>query len=263
LTVGPNAPEIEARIVARRNRRLIGRDGDRCAVASLVPEGPDLIGAATPMVTPSARSEPIRTKLLDVAELLFSRWGYTGVSVRDVTDLAEMRLANVTYYFGSKQNLYFEVLRRRAEPLSAARIEAIAKLYDFEGTTADFLDQFVAAYMDPALNLAMTGGEGWENFFRLIGHIAYSRLWPHALARYYNDAAYRFIGALQRQFPEKPAAVIQSAVLMMVGPSMYTLARTGRVETFSDPAFSSDNLEFLGPQTKAFITGGLHQLLKR
>jgi hypothetical protein len=41
---------------------------------------------------------------------------------------------------------------------------------------------------------------------------------------------------------------------------MYTLARTGRVETFERPAFASDDLDRLGPQTKRFIQGGLKAL---
>ena len=63
--------------------------------------------------------------MLDAAEELFARWGYAAVSIRDVTSQAKMRVANVSYYFGSKQNLYYEVLRRRSEPLAQLRLERI------------------------------------------------------------------------------------------------------------------------------------------
>ena len=44
-----------------------------------------------------------------------------------------MRVANVSYYFGSKQNLYYEVLRRRSEPLSRMRLERIKAVRAREG----------------------------------------------------------------------------------------------------------------------------------
>ncbi len=87
--------------------------------------GGEIVG---PVTTPPVRyrkSAAIQKKLLDTAEYLFARWGYAAVSIRDVTSQARMRVANVSYYFGSKQNLYYEVLRRRAEPLSRMRLERI------------------------------------------------------------------------------------------------------------------------------------------
>ncbi len=87
--------------------------------------GGEIVGPVTPPPIRYRKSVAIQEKLLDSAEYLFSRWGYAAVSIRDVTALARMRVANVSYYFGSKQNLYFEVLRRRAEPLARARVDRI------------------------------------------------------------------------------------------------------------------------------------------
>ena len=53
----------------------------------------------------------------------------------------------------------------------------------------------------------------------------------------------------------------QNLFLMMVASSMYTLARTGRVETLDEPAFSSDDLYLLGPRTKEFIVNGMAAVL--
>jgi AcrR family transcriptional regulator len=259
----PAGSPVGLRVADRRRRRLVGQGpGDResAPAAAAFCADPELIGPQTPLPVRSARSEPIRTRLLDAAELLFARWGYTGVSIRDVTDIAEMRLGNVTYYFGSKQNLYFEVLRRRAEPLARARTEALAPVRESVLNGGDFIDAVVDAYLDPALSLAMAGGPGWRNFFRLIGQVTYSGLWPDALARYFNVPAAAFIDALRGRFPAATDFQLQSAMLMMISPSMYTLARTGRVETFAQPAFASDDLDRLGPQTKRFIQGGLKAL---
>lgn len=87
--------------------------------------GGEIVGPVTAPPVRYKKSAAVQKKLLDTAEYLFARWGYAAVSIRDVTSLAKMRVANVSYYFGSKQNLYYEVLRRRAEPLSRMRLERI------------------------------------------------------------------------------------------------------------------------------------------
>src|SRR5262249_56402774 len=117
--------------------------------ASRFKVGAECVG---PWRLPPARykkSAAIQQKLLDAAEELFARWGYAAVSIRDVTSQAKMRVANVSYYFGSKQNLYYEVLRRRSEPLAHLRLERIKPARTLKSDRDPKLEAFVAAYADP------------------------------------------------------------------------------------------------------------------
>jgi AcrR family transcriptional regulator len=249
--------EIDAKLAARHNRRMRGKPDDGAASWAHIPEGPEIIGETTPLPQRSARSDGTRERLLDVAEMLFARSGYTGVSVRDVTDLAQTRLAHVTYIFGSKQNLYLEVLRRRAGPLAEDRERALAALLADPPTgDLEWLRGYVAAYVEPAVARLRSGEAGWKSYLRLIANVAYSRLWPNSLIGPYNETAYRYLEALQDRFPVASPILAQHLFLMMVASSMYTLARTGRVETFAQPAFSSDDLDTLGPLTRQFIVDG-------
>lgn len=258
MSVPDEQVEAEARITKRRSMRLVGRPAGADGIdASTILEGPELIGPVTEIPARSARAEPIRAKLLDAAEILFSRWGYTGVSVRDVTDLAGTRIANVTYYFGSKQNLYIEVLKRRAGPLSDMRLRSLQLNAEMASSDEAFVRAWVDAYVDPAVKLLESGDPGWDHYLKLIAQVAYSRLWPNAFRTYYNDAAEGFMRVLQQRFPKASAEIIQHAFLMLTASSMYTLARTGRAETFSKPAFSSDDIALLGPMTKRYIVDGL------
>ncbi len=74
-----------------------------------------------PPTSPSAASKPdqpsvaaggTRAALLDAAEVLFSERGYGGVSTREIVDAAGANIAAIRYHFGSKEELYVEVLRR-------------------------------------------------------------------------------------------------------------------------------------------------------
>ncbi len=64
----------------------------------------------------------IRRRMLAAAQALFAERGYDGVGVRDITVAAEASPGAITYHFGSKQHLYFQVLLRLVGPLrSVAR----------------------------------------------------------------------------------------------------------------------------------------------
>ncbi len=54
-----------------------------------------------------------REKILDTAERLFAEKGFDGVSVREITSRAGCNVASVSYYFGSKKELYLTVFRER------------------------------------------------------------------------------------------------------------------------------------------------------
>jgi AcrR family transcriptional regulator len=253
---------VAGRIAARRSLRLVGRKLDPQALKhASVLEGPELVGAVTAVPERSARAEPIRQRLMDAAELLFARWGYTGVSVRDVTELAGTRLADVTYYFGSKQNLYFEVLKRRATPLGEARVTALRACDARRLKGRAYLEAWVDAYLDPPLQLLACGEPGWDYYLRLIAQVAYSRLWPDTFTSYYNVTAEEFMASLAARFPQASAALIQHCFLMLTATTMYTLARTGRAETFAKPAFRSSDMDILGPLTRDFVVLALGGLL--
>jgi len=57
--------------------------------------------------------EDKRQKLLEVAEMLFAKHGFEAVSVRQLASEAEVNLSMVSYYFGSKDGLFQEVIQSK------------------------------------------------------------------------------------------------------------------------------------------------------
>jgi AcrR family transcriptional regulator len=223
--------------------------------------GAEIVGPVTPAPQRYKKSADVQKKLLDAAEYLFAKWGYAAVSVRDVTSLAEMRVANVSYYFGSKQNLYYEVLRRRAEPLAQMRLERIRLARASKLAREAKLGAIVAGYADPPLELSQSGDAGWKNFFSLIGQVTFSGFAAPEIAEFFNEPARELMAALQELYPFAPPASVQAAALLLIGPYIMVIAETGRIETFPERAFSSSDLSLLGPMMKDFIAGGVSGLL--
>jgi len=224
--------------------------------------GGEIVGPVTPTPLRYKKSEAVQAKLLDAAEHLFARWGYAAVSIRGVTALAEMRVANVSYYFGSKQNLYYEVLRRRAEPLARMRLERIKAARSLKLNRGRKLKALVAAYADPPLELSQNGDPGWKNFFSLIGQVTFSGFVAPEIAQFFKDPARELMDGLQDLYPSAPRSRIQAAALLLIGPYIMVLAETGRIETFPEREFSSGDLALLGPLMKDFIAGGIRGLLE-
>jgi len=55
-----------------------------------------------------------QVQLLDSAEMLFSRKGFDGTSVRDIAEAAGINTAMISYYFGSKEKLMEEIFERKS-----------------------------------------------------------------------------------------------------------------------------------------------------
>ena len=60
-----------------------------------------------------------RQRLLAAASELFAAQGYHGTTVREIAQRAGVNLAAGNYHFGSKRELYLEVLRAYFQSLQA------------------------------------------------------------------------------------------------------------------------------------------------
>ena len=130
----------------------------------------------TPVVATPVVATPVR--ILDAAESLFAARGFDDVSVRSITNEAEVRLNLLWYHFGSKEQLFEAVVDRRLAVINDHRRDALAalaaRLAD-EGragsqTVAEVLDAFIRPYVE----LAVRGGPGWPAYTRLIAQICLS-----------------------------------------------------------------------------------------
>ena len=99
----------------------------------------------------TAGDEGTRERLLDTAERLFAERGFDGASVREITAAAGCNVAAVNYHFGSKENLYREVFRRRLAALRdhrLARVRAVLGQAD-RPTVEAVLEAFTDAFLEP------------------------------------------------------------------------------------------------------------------
>jgi AcrR family transcriptional regulator len=97
-----------------------------------------------------------REAILDAAERLFAENGMAGVSMRNLTKLAGTNLASVNYHFGSKENLFTEVIARRIRPINARRLELLAVAMEQGGESGPSLKQVLDAFVRPMFEMGAT-----------------------------------------------------------------------------------------------------------
>lgn len=178
--------------------------------------------------------ERTRTALLDAAERLFSEHGLDGVSMRDIAQAAGVTLALVNYHFGAKEKLYRAVFERRIVPVSAARREALAAVFDRHGQLApppigEVLDALARPWVE------MRGEPGGVAYTRLaareVGDPAEGR--RGITADLLDPVAREFMAAMQRALPDRPAAEVAWAYHFFIGALLLILANPDRVTRLS------------------------------
>jgi AcrR family transcriptional regulator len=111
-----------------------------------------------------AEAERTRTRILDRAERLFSRRGYRGVSVRELSRACGVRPFTIQHHFGSKPGLYQAVISRWDDEILKRVGAAVAAGGDLAETVERVVDELFDFFLEKrgwvALSVRAALGEG-------------------------------------------------------------------------------------------------------
>lgn len=189
-------------------------------------------------------------KILDKAEILFAEQGYSGTTLRQVADAADVTSAMTAYYFKNKENLFREVFTRRGLEIAKQRMERLDMLQK-DGNLS--LEKLVRAFLQPSSDLRQT--DQGRAFLRLHGrlHMEPEPL-SFSLRREVYDASTRaYVEALVALLPAQPEKLIYQKMSLMVGAYLYAFSDTNRLKEL---AMSEDATDDLLETTVAFSVGG-------
>jgi DNA-binding transcriptional regulator YbjK len=106
-----------------------------------------VVAMAEARVPQQARGEERRERILRATLVVIGRSGIAAVTHRSVAEEAGVPLGSLTYWFGSKNDLLREALRRFVED-EAARLRAIAANLDGDTRPDDIAERFAAVLED-------------------------------------------------------------------------------------------------------------------
>ena len=182
---------------------------------------------------PGTLSAPER--ILDAAEAIFASRGYHGATIRDITDAAGVPLSLARYHFGSKDQLYQQVLGRRAEE-TCQQLEASLQHALTIAPSEGRLEAVVDAMVSLSVERLAGGDPGWRNYLWLLSQLNQLTGRPELLKPFrdrYIGTLGRYRAALRAILPQAERATIDWSLhflQILVGHAMLDLVVTGMLD---------------------------------
>ena len=204
---------------------------------------------------PAGATENQKESILDAAEVDFSHRGYAGTTLREVAVSCGVTQALITYYFGTKQQLFEEVFLRRATKISADRVQLLEQI-EAHGDNAK-LEQIVRAFLKPIVDLRAT--VSGRAFIRLQArlHTEPPEVSYKLRSLAYSESTKAYVDALRKVLPGLPEKDLYWRVTLMIGAYLYAFSDSHRLEVLAkDICNPGDPVEVL-EQLTSFVVGGL------
>lgn len=199
-----------------------------------------------------------KTKILDAAENAFAAHGFEGASLREMVLAAQVNLATVYYYFGSKEGLMEAVLKRRFDPLRQQHLELILAFEQEARGKPIHVEKILEAMLLPPLRLAASASHRNLQVGRLIGRLV---LEPNTKAQaflknQYQDVRTKFREALRRSLPTLPLSDLLWRLEFIWGAMAYILSNPSNIKEKTDGACDPVETGLLLTQMIRFFSAG-------
>lgn len=204
----------------------------------------------------------LRGVILDAAELLFAGHGFYGVTTRQVAAEAGVDTALIHYYFGTKRDLFEAVFARRGEVLNQLRADSLSA-YEAAHAGAATARGVVEAFVGPLIELSLTGGDGWKNYFRLVALVNNTPAWGgETMHRYFDSVVHQFIDALARAMPLAQPRDLYWGYQFLTGSMMLAVAETGRIDQLSEGLCRSSDMEAVRARLFDYCAAGFDAIVR-
>lgn len=189
-----------------------------------------MVNSAVKAKRPSQAGAATRAQIMDVAEAMISEAGPDAVSVRDIAGAADVNLAAISYHFGSKDNLFRQVVERRILPLNSERLDLLDQA--LAAPPEERLRAILHAFLSPLFRLA------WDSQHK-ARVVVVSRFLNDAfstaeggravISEYYEPVRRAFVQALHDCLPSLPLDEVIWRYNSMVGVTLYALGGIERL----------------------------------
>lgn len=194
-----------------------------------------------------------RERLLDAAEQLFAEAGFNGVSVRRIVEVAGVNLGAIPYYFGTKEELFREVLFRRASPLRDLRRQLLAEL--FERSPEPSLEEVVWVLIEPAFRASREN----DAFRKLLGRASTDPA-PEVrriLAEVYSIEFMTVPKILRERLKDLDETEFFWKLNCFYGVMLFVQADTGKIQTIAGQDFDTSQPAVALKYVVPFLCAGL------
>lgn len=200
-----------------------------------------------------------RARILHAAQGLFAEHGFAGMSLRQLSQKAQVNLAAINYHFGSKEKLIREALWERIEPINRERLRLLEKARTEAGDTPLSLDAIMDALLVPFLEAARTPEGPDIVLMQMVGRSfsESSEVWQAMLYDFFQELWARFMSALEEALPELSQTELSWRFHLVICMMLGTLAQHHRLEYFSQGQCDASDIDAMLAHLKNFAQAGL------
>ena len=214
----------------------------------------------SPRTKADQRAETLE-QILDAAELLFSKHGLYGVTLRDVAQKIGVHTSLMHYYFEDKFALFTEVFARRANVTSERRMKALDQ-YEKDCRGKPTVAGALHAFLDTDYDLYMGGGQGWRNYGAFGSQLSNTPEGAAMFDQHFDPVVLRLIGLLRKALPDVSEENIFWGYHFVTGSFMHSLSRSGRLDRLSSGLCHSDDLPAVKARMADFMAAGFLSFCK-
>lgn len=214
------------------------------------------------MTKPLKKNQKAKELILDAAENLFAYRGFKGTTTREITREAGVPLGLMSYYFGTKEDLYREVIERRSVDHAAAiRASVQASVEEAGGNPSP--EALIRAYFSPLVERSLKSGEGWKAYIHLLSRAANTpRNEPYveSFDNTYMPVVREFIDMLKGCYPGADEEAIYWSYYFLSSAIVHILVESGSIDSMSEGKFKSTDLETILDKMAPFFAAGMQRL---
>ena len=212
----------------------------------------------TPRTKAEQRAETLE-QIMDAAELLFSKQGLYGVTLRDVALKVGVHTSLMHYYFEDKLALFKAVFARRAGVTSDRRMKALEQ-YEKDAGGKPTVEGALHVFLDTDFDLYIEGGEGWRNYAAFCAQLANTPEGAGLFDEHFDPVVLRLIEILKKALPGVSRKDIFWGYHFVTGSLMHSLARSGRLDRLSSGLCKSDDFKAVKARMADFMAAGFQSL---
>ncbi len=198
------------------------------------PSAPAVVDPA-PDAPRRARGIATRDTILRAGLALFAEHGYSPVSMRRICKAADVNLALINYYFGTKAQLLQAIFARWGGRYGGERQQRVRDIVAAYPAGQAPLDELLAAFVRPSLWLSRGQTEEERQFLRFSGRLGTDPT-PEvraAIEQVYDDSALEFSQALRQNCPHLDDQEFLARLEFLYGAMLYTRSEIGRVDSLA------------------------------
>lgn len=197
-----------------------------------------------------------KERLLVVAGELFADRGFDSVSLRMITDRANVNLASVNYHFGSKEELIGAVVDDIVRPVNERRLSLLS-LIDY--TRQDPIRKIIHAFIDPVFDLSDSGNDD-NKYYKLISRCIASRdeRVSSIIIKQFPEVLAQFVSSLTKALPSMDSNSAHLKIMFMAGALAHSLFHYENLLLISEGRFDLNSTEVLKSELVSFLLTGMN-----